>query len=237
MALKLLPPKREKTVSSAEQSQRANRTVLRRTLFLMILCGVVLFIPLIFTLYRLMIVEHDKYEELAINNQTRYTNLTASRGVIYDRNMNVLATSATVETVFIDPNEIATEMKDPANSNLLDHIARGLSEILDVETSFVYEQAADTAYRYKVIRRKISEELADQVREFINENEIKGVYLETDAQRYYPYSSLAAQVLGFVSSDNVGSEGLEAYYDSMLQGTAGKVVTSKGNNGSEMLYT
>lgn len=237
MALKLLPPKREKTVSSAEQSQRANRTVLRRTLFLMILCGVVLFIPLIFTLYRLMIVEHDKYEELAINNQTRYTNLTASRGVIYDRNMNVLATSATVETVFIDPNEIATEMKDPANSNLLDHIARGLSEILDVETSFVYEKAADTAYRYKVIRRKISEELADQVREFINENEIKGVYLETDAQRYYPYSSLAAQVLGFVSSDNVGSEGLEAYYDSMLQGTAGKVVTSKGNYGSEMLYT
>ena len=237
MALKLLPPKREKTVSSAEQSQRANRTVLRRTLFLMILCGVVLFIPLIFTLYRLMIVEHDKYEELAINNQTRYTNLTASRGVIYDRNMNVLATSATVETVFIDPNEIATEMKDPANSNLLDHIARGLSEILDVETSFVYEQAADTAYRYKVIRRKISEELADQVREFINENEIKGVYLETDAQRYYPYSSLAAQVLGFVSRDNVGQEGLEAYYDSLLQGTAGKVVTSKGNYGSEMLYT
>ena len=225
MALKLLPPKREKTVSSAEQSQRANRTVLRRTLFLMILCGVVLFIPLIFTLYRLMIVEHDKYEELAINNQTRYTNLTASRGVIYDRNMNVLATSATVETVFIDPNEIATEMKDPANSNLLDHIARGLSEILDVETSFIYEQAADTAYRYKVIRRKISEELADQVREFINENEIKGVYLETDAQRYYPYSSLAAQVLGFVSRDNVGQEGLEAYYDSLLQGTAGKVVT------------
>ena len=237
MALKLLPPKREKTVSSAEQSQRANRTVLRRTLFLMILCGVVLFIPLIFTLYRLMIVEHDKYEELAINNQTRYTNLTASRGVIYDRNMNVLATSATVETVFIDPNEIATEMKDPANSNLLDYIARGLSEILDVETSFIYEQASDTAYRYKVIRRKISEELADQVREFINENEIKGVYLETDAQRYYPYSSLAAQVLGFVSRDNVGQEGLEAYYDSLLQGTAGKVVTSKGNYGSEMLYT
>ena len=106
-----------------------------------------------------------------------------------------------------------------------------------METSFIYEQASDTAYRYKVIRRKISEELADQVREFINENEIKGVYLETDAQRYYPYSSLAAQVLGFVSRDNVGQEGLEAYYDSLLQGTAGKVVTSKGNYGSEMLYT
>ena len=237
MSLKLLPQKREKKISSAEQSQRANRTILRRTLFLMILCGIVLFIPLIFTLYKLMIVEHDKYEELAINNQTRSTNLTASRGVIYDRNMNVLATSTTVETVFIDPNEIATEMKDPANSNLLDHIARGLSEILDVEPDFVYQQAADTAYRYKIIQRKISEELADQVREFINENDIKGVYLETDAQRYYPYASLAAQVLGFVSKDNVGQEGLEAYYDSELEGTAGKVVTSKGNYGSEMLYT
>ena len=238
MALKLLRPQKEaKKVSAAAQSQRANRTILRRTLFLMILCGIVLFIPLIITLYKLMIVDHDKYEELAINNQTRYTNLTASRGVIYDRNMNVLATSTTVETVFIDPNEIATQMEKPENSNLLDHIARGLSEILDVETSFVYEQAADKAYRYKVIRRKISEELADQVRDFINENEIKGVYLETDAQRYYPYSSLAAQVLGFVSRDNVGQEGLEAYYDSMLQGTAGKVVTSKGNYGSEMLYT
>ena len=163
MSLKLLPKKREKKISSAEQSQRANRTILRRTLFLMILCGIVLFIPLIFTLYKLMIVEHDKYEELAINNQTRSTNLTASRGVIYDRNMNVLATSTTVETVFIDPNEIATEMKDPANSNLLDHIARGLSEILDVEPDFVYQQAADTAYRYKIIQRKIPEELADRV--------------------------------------------------------------------------
>ena len=106
-----------------------------------------LFIPLIFTLYRLMIVEHDKYEELAINNQTRYTNLTASRGVIYDRNMNVLASSKTVETVFIDPNEIAQEMAKPENSNLLDHIARGLSEILDVSTDFVYKQASDKAFR------------------------------------------------------------------------------------------
>ena len=75
------------------------------------------------------------------------------------------------------------------------------------------------------------------MRNFVAENEIKGVYLETDAQRYYPYSSLAAQVMGFVSTDNVGSEGLEAYYNEELSGTAGKVVTSKGNYGSEMLYT
>ena len=240
MARKIIPMKREKhepKLSRAEQSQRANRTILRRTLVLMVLFGVVVFIPLIVTLYNLMIRDHDYYEAQAIDNQTRYTSLSASRGQIFDRNMNVLASSKTVETVFIDPNEIAQEMTKPENSNLLDHIARGLSEILDVSTDFVYKQAEDKAFRYKVIRRKIPEELADEVRSFVSENEIKGVYLETDAQRYYPYSSLAAQVMGFVSTDNVGSEGLEAYYDSYLQGTAGKVVTTKGNYGSEMLYT
>lgn len=232
-----LPRTKEQKQANREQNQRANRTILRRTLVLMVLCGIVAFVPLIGTLYHLMITEHDYYNEKAIKNQTRSTNLTATRGVIYDANMNVLASPSTVETVFIDPNEIAEQMKQPENSNLLDQIARGLGEILDVEPSFVYEQAADKQYRYKVIKRKISEELADEVRAFISENSITGVYLETDLKRYYPNSSLAAQALGFVSSDNNGSEGLEAYYNEELSGTAGKVVTSKGNYGSEMLYT
>ena len=232
-----LPRTKEQKQANREQNQRANRTILRRTLVLMVLCGIVAFVPLIGTLYHLMITEHDYYNEKAIKNQTRSTNLAATRGVIYDANMNVLASSSTVETVFIDPNEIAEQMKQPENSNLLDQIARGLGEILDVEPSFVYEQAADKQYRYKVIKRKISEELADEVRAFISENSITGVYLETDLKRYYPNSSLAAQALGFVSSDNNGSEGLEAYYNEELSGTAGKVVTSKGNYGSEMLYT
>ena len=232
-----LPRTKEQKQANREQNQRANRTILRRTLVLMVLCGIVAFVPLIGTLYHLMITEHDYYNEKAIKNQTRSTNLTATRGVIYDANMNVLASSSTVETVFIDPNEIAEQMKQPENSNLLDQIARGLGEILDVEPSFVYEQAADKQYRYKVIKRKISEELADEVRAFISENSITGVYLETDLKRYYPNSSLAAQALGFVSSDNNGSEGLEAYYNEELSGTAGKVVTSKGNYVSEMLYT
>ena len=232
-----LPRTKEQKQANREQNQRANRTILRRTLVLMVLCGIVAFVPLIGTLYHLMITEHDYYNEKAIKNQTRSTNLTATRGVIYDANMNVLASSSTVETVFIDPNEIAEQMKQPENSNLLDQIARGLGEILDVEPSFVYEQAADKQYRYKVIQRKISEQLADEVRAFISENSITGVYLETDLKRYYPNSSLAAQALGFVSSDNNGSEGLEAYYNEELSGTAGKVVTSKGNYGSEMLYT
>lgn len=96
-----LPRTKEQKQANREQNQRANRTILRRTLVLMVLCGIVAFVPLIGTLYHLMITEHDYYNEKAIKNQTRSTNLTATRGVIYDANMNVLASSSTVETVFI----------------------------------------------------------------------------------------------------------------------------------------
>jgi len=228
--------------------ERANRTILQRTLVLMILCGVILFVPLIATLYKLMIVDHAFYEEKAIANQTRSTTLTASRGLVYDRNMNILASSSTVETIFLDPNAIQKAVEKeaqkkadgkPYNSAVsVDYIARNLSEILDVEESFVKEQAADTAYYYKVVKRKVPEETAQKVREFINENDLTGlINLEMDAQRYYPYGSLAGQVMGFVQSDNVGAEGLEAYYDDTLTGNAGAIITTKGNDGSEMLYT
>ena len=153
-----------------DASERANRTILGRTFFLMV-CGVLVFIPLIATLFKLMVLEHDKYEEMAINNQTRSTAITADRGMIYDRNMNILATATTVENVFIDPTELKLKEQD------LTLIATGLSEILDVDSSFVIEQGADTTKRYKVIKRKIGGELAEQVRTFINENELEGIYL------------------------------------------------------------
>ena len=226
-----LKSKKNKKLPAGDANERANRMVLSRTFVLMV-CGVLVFIPLVATLFRLMVVDHEKYETMAIRNQTRSTTLSADRGTIYDRNMNILATNATVENVFIDPNEIMTEEQD------LNLISQGLSEILDVEPSFVLEQAADTAMRYKVIKRKVENDVAQQVRDFINANELKGIYLEPDSKRYYPSTTLCAQVLGFVrSSDNVGVEGLESYYDTYLQGNGGEIITTKGNYGSEMLYT
>ena len=234
------------TAGSAKE--RANRTILSRTVIMMMLCGIVLFIPLICVLYDLMITDHDKYQELAIRNQTRNTPLSAARGVIYDRNMNIMASSATVETIFLDPNAIAkAEEEEEANrlageefnpDRSAAYIAKGLSEILDVDMDFIREQAADTAYYYKVVKRKVPEETAQKVRSFVTEHDLTGlVNLEMDSQRYYPYSSLAGQLMGFVRTDNVGAEGLEAYYDTTLTGTAGAIITTKGNHNSEMLYT
>ena len=211
--------------------QKANRLVLTRTMLVMLVCGFLVFIPLLVQLFSVMIVHHDEYERKALNNQTRSTSISADRGIIYDANMNILASTSSVENVFIDPNDIATKNQD------LSLIASGLSRILGVKEEFVYQQAADTTKRYKMIKRKIGPELARQVRAFINENNIEGIYLEGDSLRYYPYGTLAAQIIGFVNLDNQGTEGLESYYDTTLTGTAGKVITTKGNYGSEMLNT
>ena len=73
------------TAVPAYDRAKAGHGVLRRTTFIMILCGLILFIPLIWQLFRLMIVDHDKYESQAISNQTRSTSVSADRGVIYDK--------------------------------------------------------------------------------------------------------------------------------------------------------
>ena len=211
--------------------QKADHGVLRRTVFLMALCGVLLFLPLIWQLFRMMILEHEKYQTGAIDNQTRSTTVSADRGVIYDRNMNILAASTTVENVFLDPWDIRNKKMD------VNLIAEGLGEILDVDPDLIREKCAMTERRYEVIARRLEIEQASRVRQFITDNELSGIYLEPDSKRYYPAGTTAAQVIGFTNAENKGAEGLEAYYDDTLTGTAGAVITTKGNNETEMLYS
>ncbi len=212
------------------KKETTNRPYLRRTLAVSVILGI-LFLVLVGRLFQMMILQHEKYESDAIRNQTRSISVSADRGEIYDCNMNLMANSVSVETVFIDPEAIEREKED------VDLIANGLSELLDVDADFVREQAADTKMLYKIIKRKIPEADADLVRAFIQENKLSGVHLEADSQRSYPCGSLAAQVLGFTNSENQGSEGLEALYDAQLKGTAGAVVKTRGNQGTEMLYS
>ena len=207
-------------------------TYVRKGIFALMIClGILSFCAVAAMLVKLMLIEHDKYEEKAIRNQTRSTSVTASRGTIYDRNMNVLAASSSVENIFLDPLELQQYEVD------VDALAENLSRILDVDADWVKEQAADTQYRYKMIKRRQSQEVCDQIRAYISENKIIGVHLEPDSMRYYPYGTLAAQLLGFTNTENVGSEGLESYYNNYLEGTAGAVITTKGNNETEMLYS
>lgn len=210
---------------------RANRELLQRTSAFMILCGILLFLPLLIQLFTMMVLRHDEYESMAIENQTRSTAISADRGTIYDRNMVALASTDTVEKVFIDPNGIAAAGED------VDFLATNLSRILGVEKSMILERAAKTQYYYQEIADRVPKEITDQVRTFLTDNKLIGVYFIKEPNRNYPRASLAAQVLGFMNRDNVGIEGLEFYYNDTLTGTAGKSITTKGNYSTEMLYS
>lgn len=213
------------------QRVRTDRGILGRTTVMMVLCGILAFIPVVGMLLNLMVFRHEEYAKKALANQTRVTSINASRGTIYDRNMNVLAASASVENVFLDPYELKRSKAD------IDLVANTLSGILNVDADFIREQAADTKMRYKLIASKRSTDETDQVRAFINQNGIEGIHMEPNSKRYYPYSTLASQVVGFTNASNSGAEGIESYYNRYLEGTAGKVITTKGNYETDMPFS
>ena len=200
-------------------------------LALTVLFGIVAFVILAGRLVKLMLVDHEYYQSKAISNQTRSTSVTASRGTVYDRNMEVLAASTSVENIFLDPLELKQNHVD------IDFLAENLAVLLDLDEDYIKKQASDTAMRYKLLRRKQGKEVCDAVRQFVSDNNIVGVHLEPDSLRYYPNGETASQLLGFTNTENKGSEGLEAYYNSILEGTAGAVITTKGNNETEILYS
>ena len=182
-------------------------------------------------LYKIHIRDHEYYEQWAIEQQLRETTINASRGTIYDRNTKILAMSASVETVFISPAELRMYNEDP------EFISRGLSEILGVDYDSLMKKWEDTHSWYKTVAVKIEKDLADEVRAFKNEHNIKSIHLEVDTKRYYPYSSLAAHIIGFVGTDNTGLYGIEAGYEDLLKGTSGRIIRATTSNGTDMLYT
>ena len=203
----------------------------RRILWTAAVLGILAFVPIGFQLYHLMVRQYDYYAAKALRNQTRTTTVTANRGDIFDRNMNVLATSVSVENVYLDPHELKQAKED------LEAISQTLGQILDRDPQWILEQAGDLKQRYKQIGSRIDEETAALIRSYINENDISGIHLEPNSQRTYPYGTLAAQVIGFTNASNEGSEGVEAAYNSFLEGSTGKVITSKGNNEMDMPFS
>ncbi|MCI5753511.1 MAG: PASTA domain-containing protein [Clostridiales bacterium] len=208
-----------------------NRMMLRRTLFLLIVCGIVAFIVLALRLYKLQVIDHDYYENLALEQQIRQTAIKADRGTIYDCNGKVLAMSADVDTIYISPAEIVMYQEDPSL------IASGLSEILGLDYQKIYEKTQNTKSWYQTVAIKVDETLADQVRAFKKQYGLNGVKIEADTKRYYPYSSLAAHVIGFVGTDNSGLSGIEMKYNNELTGTTGRIVRAKNNVGTDLLFT
>ena len=268
----------------SDAARRANQVIRSRTMLVMILLGVVTFVLLFWKLYDLQINRHEEMQERAVGQQTLKAVVTASRGTIYDRDGNVLAASATAESLYISPKDIAAYVKSQEESiaaaaeraaekgeeygppEVRDqaYIARGLSRITGVDQAKIEKRMEDVGSQYVEVKKKMEQAMADEVRRFINgqideegnelttvndkgetvlksnpkkgPSKLQGIWLNPDSKRYYPYSSLAANVLGFVNADNQGGVGLEAKYNSTLEGTAGMTVSAKNARGAELLY-
>ncbi len=233
--------------TGATRGTHSKRAIFHRTLFLMVLCGAVMFIPLMWKLWDIAIVHHEEFQKRASDQQTLDRSITARRGNIYDRNGNIMAMSATVYKLILSPRDLVDSVskKDGEGKELSDEAYQAkvaarqdqmVEELMALVPGLDREKAVkkvhDTKNAYWELRTDIEEEEAEALRTYITENKTSHyLYLSPDSKRYYPYSSLAAQALGFVN-DNGGAYGIEARYNDVLEGTAGRVVTTRTAGGT-----
>ncbi|MUU10591.1 MAG: PASTA domain-containing protein [Oscillibacter sp.] len=268
----------------SDAARRANQVIRGRTMLIMLLLGVASFTVLFWKLYDLQINRHDELKAEAVSQQTDSMVISASRGTIYDKNGEIMAISYSTETVLLDPGGVQDfvesqeqKIQDAAEEaaetgasytapEVLDqaYIARGLSRILDVEEETILEHLENTANRYWEVKKKVDQDVADEVRRFINgeiddegnqlttvdENgntvlistggrptRLQGISLTPDTKRLYPFGSLAGNVIGFVNANNMGAYGLEASYDDVLSGSTGLTITPTNVNGTPLLFS
>jgi len=217
--------------NSRRGDQGPNKQILRRTLVLMGLCGVLAFVLLAGQLFYIQIINHADFERRAIQQQVREVRVMAGRGTIFDTNGTVMAMSASVENVFLCPASIVYFGDD---KNL---IVRELSAILEVEEEFIRERMENTHSQYEIIKRQVERETGDAVRAFVRENGLRGVHLEPTTRRYYPLERTASHILGFTGADGTGmGYGVEESYNSYLAGVDGRIVRLRsGVAGIDML--
>ena len=244
-----------------DSARLAKLTIQRRTLVLLLVFGVATFLALFAKAYDLTINQHEEMKERASGQQMKSTTISASRGSILDRNGTVLAMSASADTVFLDPkaiNDYAGELDKKRAGKMVEGLKDGetlpisgqeykdllvekLAEILDIDQQKVSDEMAKTNYQFAVLARRVEKEVSDRIREFVTDKSytgstLQGVHLQSDSKRYYPYSSLASHVVGFLDGDNHGAYGLEALYEEELEGSTGLAVTAKDGAGSEIMF-
>ena len=242
--------RRERNTGRSGRESGSKRKIFRRTVFLMLVCGVGLFIPLIGQLWNIAIVHHEEYQAEAVEQQTRDVEVAAFRGSIYDSSGDVLAMSATVYNLILSPRDLEASVDESkykdeeGNADLTayqaalqakkDLVLDGVLAVLDLDREALADRLERTYSQYEVLKTNIEKEQAEQLRAFITENKLSHfLYLTPTTKRYYPYGDLAAHVLGFCNSEG-GAYGVEAIYNDVLEGTVGRVVTTRTGTGVEM---
>ncbi|MFR1350200.1 MAG: penicillin-binding transpeptidase domain-containing protein [[Eubacterium] siraeum] len=198
---------------------------------LMILCIVVTGI-VSGVLFKVSVIDSKELSAMATDQQQSSFDIKAKRGTIYDRNNKVLAQSTNVWDVIISPGDI--EKNEPENREF---ICKGISDILGVKYETLTEACKDTSSRYYVVKKKVDRSTVEKINNFVLKNNLNrySVYTVENSERSYPNGTLAASVLGFVNENEEGY-GIEAYYNSYLKGTDGRVITTTDAHGNAMPY-
>lgn len=185
---------------------------------------------IITNLVRISIVDSADYQDKANRQQLNSLEIPANRGTIYDTNGKVLARSATVWRVILEP----TKLRQVENEKT-DLIIQNLVAILGVDEEHLRAQTQKNN-QYEIVKRQIEQDGMEAVLAFVEANNIKSIYFTEDTKRYYPNGSLAANVLGFTGYDNNGMYGLEAYYEDYLSGSPGRVIRAQDAKGGDVPY-
>ncbi len=171
---------------------------------------------LIIRIWWIQFVDGEELKSMAYVQQTLDRSINPRRGTIYDATgKNILAVSSTVETVTVNPGNIAEENKEK--------VAKALSDIFELDYETVLKKVSKKSSIETIVKR-VDKEKTDELRVWLDKNKILvGVNIDEDTKRYYPYNNLASQVIGFSGSDNQGLDGIEAIYDDELKGQKGKI--------------
>ncbi len=199
----------------------------RRRLRRMLLIVLIFFIFFVIRVGFIQFVQGEKLQQGAYDQQTLDRAINAKRGTIYDATgKSILAISASVETVTVNPTNIPKDKKEP--------LAKFLSETYDLDYESTLKKINKKS-SIETIVRKIEKEEADKLRVWLEDNNITtGVNIDEDTKRYYPNNELASQIIGFCGSDNQGLNGIEAKFDKLLVGEKGKISRATDAKGAEL---
>lgn len=180
-------------------------------------------------LFYIQIVKGEEYANKAESQQMSDKEIEAMRGTIYDSEGNVLAQSATVWTVFLDPSNIT----DSNRSKIVDYLA-GVFGYDDEKKAELYEKSTKSESQYQKVEENVENRVKEEVASFVSENKLSlCIGFQQATQRYYPYGSLASSVIGFMGADE-GLAGIESYYNEELTGVNGRTITAKDSKGNSI---
>lgn len=185
----------------------------------------IIFLLLIIRLIWLQFVQGSDLKEQAYNQQTTDQIISTSRGTIYDSTGKTLAISTPTDTVTINPKKIVGS-NDEETKAKKEKVAKAFSEIFELDYNETLEKVNSTS-NVQTIAKKVDKDKIDKLKQWMETEKIStGINIDEDTKRVYPYNNLASNLIGFCGTDNTGIQGIEDSWNSVLQGTPGKITTS-----------